>query len=1527
MKKITLILSLIISSISTFGQTYNMGSVASPVTTCSGTFFDSNAQASGNYNNNENYTATFCATAGQYLSFNFTSFSTAINDVLLVYNGPNTSSPLIGSYSGTTGASGPGVITSTQGGCLTFVFTSDGSVRGVGWTAAISCSPTLPTTPGGTACSNANAFCTGTTETFPNNTNQPSLGSGGIYDCLGSTPNPIWYFMQIGTGGSLTLNIGQTATSTGNGSDVDFVLWGPFASQAAGCGALSANNVVDCSYSSSSTETAVISNALPGEFYILLLTNYANTAGTISFTSSGSSTATTNCNVLCNMTAISGTPSACDPGTGTYSLSGNITFQDPPNSGTLTVSSSCGGSATIAAPWVSPMSYTLTGLPANGASCNVTAAFSADATCTKTQAYTAPAACSNCTVTAGNTGPICTNGTFGLTATAVTGGTYAWTGPNGYTSSSQNPTGLIAPGTAGTLTYSLSVTTASGTCTSTTTVTVNATPQVSSGTAQTITCVQTNSLLDASSSTPGANLVWNGGSLTNAADPQFVTATGTYTVTATLGTCTSTANLTITSNLTPPVPSFTTPDGTVLTCAVPSVSLNGNSTPVGSTLAWTGASGSIAGNPVTISAPGTYTLTATNPANGCTATTTVAVTSAGGTPNISVTTSPNTTVLTCNDTMITITGASTTPDITGEWTGPNGVILNNPIEVQNPGTYTYQVTDNVTGCQASSSINITVDTLVPAIQISAPNPIITCLQPSVSLVGTSTTTNTTFAWSLNGSSVAGNPINVTNVGTYSLVVTNASNGCSSSGSQVVTSDLATPNVSITAPNTVLTCSVTSVTLLGTSTTSGSQIAWNGPTGATTTNPITTSTIGTYTVTVVNLNNGCSSTATQVITENTNEPDIAIATPQGTTLDCITPTVTLNGTSTTPNTTFVWTGTAGAIVGNPATIGSPDTYTLTVTDATNGCTTVLTQVVTSTGALPNVSYMLSNPNITCSITSITLTGSSTNTNTTITWTSATGPLAGNPATVTAAGSYSLTVTDNSTGCSSIATANVGNDITPPNAAIFSTISTLTCASPVSNLEGISTVTGASFAWNGPTGAMGGNPINASVVGTYTLTVTSPTNGCTKTETVTLNSNTTAPSIGISSATTVITCSTPAVELTAVGNPTNVSYMWGGQGTGSNPIVYASVPGNYSVLAIDPSNGCSATSTIAITQDISTPNASAGNDQTVDCTGQPRTLTGGSTTSGVTYFWSGPGLFSASTQTTTSNVVGNYTLTVTNPANGCTSTDVVALTANTNVPNVNAGLNQSIKCNKQTVVLSGSSNTVSVPPVTYSWAGPAGFVPVAPTTYTTAACSTTVAGIYTLTVTNPATGCTSADQVLVTTTPNPQAVFTANPTSGTVPLAVSFTNASTASNAYAWSFGNGSSATTANPSTTYDAVGTYTVTLTSYYPNAAVNATTYPLCVSTASVSIEVKPVSQVIIPNIFSPNGDNINEQFKPIYTGITELTIEIYDRWGLKKASFNGLTSFWSGADASEGTYFYVAKGMGIDSKPIDQAGFFMLVR
>lgn len=117
-----------------FSQTYNM--TTGTVNTCSGTFYDPGGTS--NYGNNLNVTQTFCATAGNCLSINFTAFRTqGGNDILTIYDGPNTASPVIGTFSGTTS---PGNIVSTSG-CLTFRFVSNGSNNRSGWVANISCSP------------------------------------------------------------------------------------------------------------------------------------------------------------------------------------------------------------------------------------------------------------------------------------------------------------------------------------------------------------------------------------------------------------------------------------------------------------------------------------------------------------------------------------------------------------------------------------------------------------------------------------------------------------------------------------------------------------------------------------------------------------------------------------------------------------------------------------------------------------------------------------------------------------------------------------------------------------------------------------------------------------------------------------------------------------------------------------------------------------------------------------------------------------------------------------------------------------------------------------------------------------------------------------------------------------------------------------------------------------------------------------------------------------------------------------------
>ncbi|HRN41356.1 MAG TPA: hypothetical protein PK649_04680, partial [Vicingus sp.] len=205
---------------------------------------------------------------------------------------------------------------------------------------------------------------------FPNTT---GVGNAGAFSCLSTTPNPIWYYLEVATTGNIDIFIQQT-NGGGAGIDVDFALIGPYTSVAAACSNPTTGCVEDCSYSSSATETANITNAQAGEVYLLLLTNYSNQAGTITFNQTGGSGAT-DCSIIsptCVISNVTATPSACNA-SNQYTVSGQVTFTDPPTSGTLTVSSSCGGSQVFNAPFSSPLAYNISGLTANGAACNVTA--------------------------------------------------------------------------------------------------------------------------------------------------------------------------------------------------------------------------------------------------------------------------------------------------------------------------------------------------------------------------------------------------------------------------------------------------------------------------------------------------------------------------------------------------------------------------------------------------------------------------------------------------------------------------------------------------------------------------------------------------------------------------------------------------------------------------------------------------------------------------------------------------------------------------------------------------------------------------------------------------------------------------------------------------------------------------------------------------------------------------------------------------------------------------------------------------
>lgn len=107
---------------------------------CSGTFYDSGGPAAP-YSNSENFVLTICDdSSGGILQLDFLSFTTETpNDVLTIYDGPDTTAPVIGDYSGTNS---PGIVRpspSNTSGCLTFEFVSNEFFSSTGWEAVISC--------------------------------------------------------------------------------------------------------------------------------------------------------------------------------------------------------------------------------------------------------------------------------------------------------------------------------------------------------------------------------------------------------------------------------------------------------------------------------------------------------------------------------------------------------------------------------------------------------------------------------------------------------------------------------------------------------------------------------------------------------------------------------------------------------------------------------------------------------------------------------------------------------------------------------------------------------------------------------------------------------------------------------------------------------------------------------------------------------------------------------------------------------------------------------------------------------------------------------------------------------------------------------------------------------------------------------------------------------------------------------------------------------------------------------------------
>lgn len=1028
-------------------------------------------------------------------------------------------------------------------------------------------------------CSGAAAFCSGTT-TYAAGVGAGTAQAGPNYGCLGSQPNPAWFFMQVSASGNITLAI--TASPP---RDIDFILYGPFSSPT--CTGLTAANTEDCSYAGgTATEYADIIGGIAGEYYMLLLTNYSNQPTTVSF-SQTSGSGSTSCAVLCSMTGLTATPTACNPATNTYSVSGQVAFTTQPTTGTLTVTNSCGGSQTFNAPFTSPINYNIGGVTANGGTCTITATFSATPSCTRTQTYTAPPNCTPCTATANNNGPICSGTNLNLTAGAVTGATsYSWSGPGGYTSSLQNPTIGAAPATAAG-TYTVTVTTPSATCTATTTVVVNQTPAAPAVSNNGPVC--SGATLNLTGPTvAGATYNWTGpgGFTSSAQSPSIPSATtanaGTYILTVTVNGCTSPAGTTsavVNNTPSPPIPMINgsaTPAPICSGGATPStITLTANNI-AGATYSWTGPNGYTAAvrNPpaltgVTPVMGGTYSLTVT--VGGCT--------SAPATVSIVVTPTPAAPTAAgasiCSGATATLT--ATAPGSAYHWydAATGGTLLGVGATYTTPAlttSTTYYVQSTISGCVGPRSAVIV--NVSPSFSVSTIADDSICAGASFTLgISSPSAAGYTFSWdepANPGFSTAAAPtVTPVSTSTYTVTLTDTI-GCT--GSDVITVTVGTP-LTLNATGSPANC-FASCDGQGTAVVSGSFPPYSYYWSNSVTTPTATGLCAnTYSVTITDLI-GCTIQDTILVTE----PTAISLTTSTVTSHCNQPdgsaTVVANGGS--GGYSYYWS--PGTQLTATATNLTPGTYSVVVNDS-HACPD------SASATVPNA------PGVVASVTSTTAItcNNGCDGTATVTATSGTGPYlyswSNGQITATAtslcAGTYTCTVTD-STGCTDTAVVTIAQ---PPAVMVDALAPVTICTGQSATLT--ATATGGSggymFGWNAPAYAGNPNVVSPTTTTTYTVGATD-SQGCisANTQSVTV---TVRPPLSITASNDEAICPGANVTLSAVaggGNASGYTYSWmPGSGTASTFNVSPAVTTTYTVTLTDACTSVAATDVVTVT----------------------------------------------------------------------------------------------------------------------------------------------------------------------------------------------------------------------------------------------------------------------------------------------------------------------------------------------------------
>lgn len=558
-------------------------------------------------------------------------------------------------------------------------------------------------------------------------------------------------------------------------------------------------------------------------------------------------------------------------------------------------------------------------------------------------------------------------------------------------------------------------------------------------------------------------------------------------------------------------------------------------------------------------------------------------------------------------------------------------------------------------------------------------------------------------------------------------------------------------------------------------------------------------------------------------------------------------------------------------------GGTTTYTVTGTDA-NGCQNT-DQVTVNVGTNPVVNAGLDQS--VCPGGSVTLSGSGA-----VNYSWDNGVADGVSFTPASTTIYTVTGSD-AAGCS--ATDQVTVTVDPAlNPAVSAGSDQAICPGGTVTLSGSGAV---NYNWDNSIT----NGVAFSPAGTTTYTVTgTDASGCQNTDQVTITINA-LPLVSAGSDQAI--CPGGMVTLSGSGA---VNYAWDNGIT--NGVAFS--PAGTTIFTVTGTdvNGCQNTDQVTVTIN-PLPNVSAGADQAV-CAGQTTTLSG---SGAVGYSWNngvanGVSFTPVTTQT--------YMVTGTD-VNGCQNTDQVTVTVNP-LPAISAGADQTI-CAGMPVTLSGNGGVV------YGWSNGV--------TNNTAFTPSQGAVTYTVTGTD-ANGCQNTDQVTVTVVPVPSAgMNTADPLSGYPGLSVSFDNTSQDATSYIWDFSDGAaiSCTDINQDGehTFNSPGTYNVILT------ASNG----LCDDQITMTVIVLPYEPLVIhvPNVFTPDGDGLNDDFFIDVQNGASIEVIILNRWGNLIAELHDFTEKWDGTqngnDVNEGTYFFKYSISGKDGTIQAGQGFVELFR